>query len=113
MEWSWNGLPSLKGCNKPAQGNALGIVDGEKFQALKGRNRPQRAWLLRPFRAWDAFDARVPRALPWAGFFGPFRAEMQVLLRAATPSPARCRAPRHRRAILPLRSQLADVRHWR
>jgi hypothetical protein len=37
---------SLKGCNKPAQGNALGRVGEVTVKALKGRNK-----LLRPFRA--------------------------------------------------------------
>jgi hypothetical protein len=73
---------ALKGPDKPAQGNALGLKprsDG----ALKGRNeatlRVKVRPILRPFRAAIA-SHQNPRALPWAGLFGLFEAAL-VLVR--------------------------------
>ena len=43
---------SLKGSNMSAQGNALGIGNQQRPQALKGRNKYRsRNKLYRPFRA--------------------------------------------------------------
>ena len=67
-----------RGRNRPAQGNALG-PDGDPHppQALKGRRRR----VVRRERGCVALSGlgrgiypRAPRALPWADFFGPFRA---------------------------------------
>jgi hypothetical protein len=77
---------SLKGCKNPAQGNALG--KGPTPKALKGRKKKDlsRSHLRRlsmmiatcgieilvPFQGVSCFFLRVPRVLPWAGFFDPF-----------------------------------------
>ena len=78
-----------KGPNKSAQGNALGKQTEQPPPALKGRNkrwhRQQIHRLFRPFRAGRSSSPR-PRALPWAGLFGPFGARKA----GARPAKWRC-----------------------
>ena len=68
-------FPALKGPDRKAQGNALGI-DGELYEsALKGRDRiccaPSGHCRRRRI---GTVPSLVPRALPGAFLFGPFRA---------------------------------------
>ena len=67
-------LFSPKGWNKSAQGNALGTEDRTWRQALKGRDN-----LLSQRRCYalsglvNSIRPLIPRALPWADLFEPFR----------------------------------------
>ena len=67
--------PALKGPNRKAQGNALGI-EGDLYEsALKGRHRTCSAPSGRSRkRRVGTVPSLVPRALPGAFLFGPFRA---------------------------------------
>src|SRR2546429_9115383 len=60
-----------RGCNKPAQGNALGSLFHNFSQALKGRNTETP--IVPPFQGSIVSSQRCPRALPWAGLLLPLR----------------------------------------
>ena len=67
--------PALKGPNRKAQGNALGIEGNLYESALKGRHRTCSAPSGRSRkRRVGTVPSLVPRALPGAFLFGPFRA---------------------------------------
>jgi hypothetical protein len=64
---------ALKGPDREAPGNALGI-DGDLYEfALKGRHRPCSALTGQRKRRGNRDRSQFPRALPGAILFGPFR----------------------------------------
>ena len=75
-------LLCLKGFNKSAPGNALGIEAEYSLRALKGRNNLRRNnKLYRPFRACGHVRFSVPRALPWADLCEPFKLQTPAFRR--------------------------------
>ena len=78
-----------KGRLRPAQGNALGLIQCGTLRALKGRNTP-----MPPFQGLPSFRPPNPRALPWAVLLCPFRAKGE-------PARGRCRPSTQRRSSPP------------
>src|SRR5258708_4873761 len=78
-------LPALKGPDRIAQGNALGI-DGNLYEsALKGRYRICSALSGQRRRRWiGTVPSLIPRALPGAILLGPFRARNAEAVRKRT-----------------------------
>jgi hypothetical protein len=69
----------LKGGNKTAQGNALGLAVQESKVALKGpgkRIRLLRDQNILPLQGDGSLEATGPRALPWAIISWPFRRDV-------------------------------------
>src|SRR3989442_9999212 len=109
------GLLPRRGCNKPAQGNALGSLFNNFSQALKGRNRETP--FVPPFQGSIVSSRRCPRALPWAGLLLPLRGVTAHVLGSA-PFFARlhscCSCLAHRcsppilRSPMPPRNQIAQ-----
>jgi hypothetical protein len=56
-----------KGVNIPAQGNALGLENGQTFAALKGRNNAAASKFVLPFQGDDSCGHLVSQgvALGW------------------------------------------------
>jgi potassium-transporting ATPase KdpC subunit len=107
--------PRLEGVDNTAQGHALGIT-ATPAQALKGRHRPHRfpvedrgaTWRLSPCLALSGLScllAPIPRALPWALLFPPFRRRSRALTfsssHAPTPSHSAFRIPHSKWLPLP------------
>ena len=62
------GVLAPTGPKRIAQGIALGYDHNSETLALKGRHRA-----VPPFQGGGGDAAQVPRALPWAILFAPFR----------------------------------------
>ena len=97
-----DGGPRLKGESNTAQGNALGIPINPA-QALKGRylewNRNGIAWPgmdrvgmglapLPPLQGFEWYGDGIPRAMPWALLFPPFRLELRHAVILSDPERA-------------------------